>query len=152
MGDRSKGYNTKPAIIKIANSIAINERGCWVWTKSLGRDGYAKVMVKHRRHIAHRLSYETFNGPIPEGLVIDHLCRNRACVNPEHLRATTQRENVLCGEGRAAVNARKTHCPSGHPYSGDNLRVRPGMYGRVCKACHRINRKRDRDAKREVSL
>lgn len=81
------------------------------------------------------MSHELHKGPIPEGLVIDHLCRNRGCVNPDHLEAVTQRENILRGEGLAAANARKTHCPKGHPYSGENLYVVPSSGRRQCRIC-----------------
>jgi hypothetical protein len=82
----------------------------------------------------HRVSYEAFKGPIPDGLTIDHLCRNRACVNPEHLEPVTMRVNCLRGESPAAVHARKTHCPKGHEYSAENTYRHKGNH-RMCKLC-----------------
>lgn len=83
----------------------------------------------------HRLAWEEVRGPIPAGLVIDHLCRNRACYRIDHLEVVTQRENILRGEGATAVHARKTQCPQGHPYSGPNLYVEPSTGKRRCRTC-----------------
>jgi hypothetical protein len=118
------------------------ETPCWVWQLRVDRDGYGRTDGR----LAHRVSYETHRGPIPEGLTIDHLCRIRACVNPGHLEAVTMAENVRRGESFAALNARKTHCPQGHPLSGPNLMVeRNGA--RRCRACRaeRLNRAQGRD-------
>jgi hypothetical protein len=81
------------------------------------------------------VAYELAIGPIPEGLTIDHLCRNRGCVNPAHLEAVTNRTNLLRGDGIAALNARKTHCKRGHEFTPENTYVwREGT--RACRACH----------------
>jgi hypothetical protein len=120
---------------------------CWIWTGLLGDGGYGRAYDPgtQRTVAAHRASYEAFIGPIPDGLVIDHLCRNRACVNPTHLEPVTQRVNVLRGEGPTAERARRTHCKEGHPLSGDNLYIHPTRGHRSCKACQAANR-RDRAA------
>lgn len=107
---------------------------CWMWIGHVSEDGYgtfsAGRMVK-----AHRFAYELLVGPIPEGLMIDHRCRNTRCVNPTHLEPVTNRVNILRGTSPAARHARQTHCKRGHLLSGKNLYVRPGDGARVCRAC-----------------
>jgi DNA-binding XRE family transcriptional regulator len=85
--------------------------------------------------MAHRYSYELHKGLIPDGLTIDHLCKIRHCVNPQHLEVVTYQENNHRGNGMSGCHFRATHCPKGHPYSGDNLYVRPDGKGRGCKIC-----------------
>ena len=108
---------------------------CWTWIASKSHDGYGRFRAPGRLNVmAHRWAYKQLVGPIPDGLTLDHLCRNRACVNPSHLEPVTNRVNVLRGVGLTAVNATTTHCPQGHPYDAQNTRRYRG--GRYCKACH----------------
>lgn len=109
---------------------------CWNWIRPRPRDGYGAILWHGEPKLAHRVSYEIAHGAIPDGMTIDHLCRNRGCVNPEHLEPVSNRENVLRGRGPTAVNSRKTHCVNGHPLSGDNLRPRSDG-GRRCRECQR---------------
>jgi hypothetical protein len=122
---------------------------CWAWQGGKNR-GYGSFFAgsgcEPRVVPAHRWSYEQAVGPIPTGLTLDHLCRNRACVNPAHLQPVSNRDNVLRGIGLSAQNARKTKCPKGHPLSGKNLYVDPSGR-RQCRAC-RLERELIRAAQR----
>ncbi|WBB73252.1 HNH endonuclease signature motif containing protein [Micromonospora sp. WMMD1128] len=115
------------------------ETGCWLWTAGLV-DGYGRFMVtRQANRAAHRVAYEGLIGPIPDGLVLDHLCRVRNCVNPAHLEPVTILENVMRGETIVAACSAKTHCPKGHPYAGGNLYISPNG-ARRCQACARLAR------------
>lgn len=116
---------------------------CWLWTGQVDGQGYGRFFISgHGQLGAHRVAYELMAGPIPEGLHIDHLCRVRHCVNPAHLEPVTPRQNALRGEGAAATNAAKTHCPQGHPY--DEANTYTGLGRRACRACNRVNSARYR--------
>ena len=89
--------------------------GCWYWGGHLDRDGYAKIHVGDRPRMAHRVAYELARGPIPDGMVIDHLCRNRECTNPAHMELVRSRENTMRSPvAPASVNSKMTHCREGH--------------------------------------
>lgn len=117
---------------------------CWLWTGGRGGKGTPSQRYgQYRRRRAHRVSYELLVGAVPSGLVLDHKCRRRECVNPGHLEPVTHRVNILRGEGNAAINARKSACKHGHPLSGRNLLMTSGRKGaprRACRACA-LNRK-----------
>lgn len=100
-------------------------------------NGYTRTTVGGQRVYAHRAAYEAANGQIPPGLVIDHLCKARDCINPEHMEAVPQSTNVRRGESPWAQNLRKTHCPAGHPYDEANTYQRPDRGGRDCLTCRR---------------
>jgi len=114
--------------------------GCW----TVGAKRYAEIASEHipnYRMYAHRAAYLYAKGPIPDGFVVDHLCKNTRCVNPAHLEAVTRRTNTLRGEGKTAVNAQRLFCVKGHPLFGENLRTYEGISGpaRGCKACGRLS-------------
>jgi len=135
--------------------FAIEDRGhdtpCWVWQGATHSGGYGSV----RRpggpvESTHRVLYKETVGVIPAGLHLDHLCRVRACCNPDHLEPVTPRENILRGVGQGALHAAKTHCLRGHPFSGDNLfYARAG--GRLCRKCDQIREARKREKRRAAA-
>ena len=106
---------------------------CWLWTDSLNNGGYAFFTCGGEHYSAHRYSYELRNGPILDGFTIDHLCRVRHCVNPDHLEVVSQYENTARGEG----HGHETYCPQGHLYSGKNLYITPDG-SRQCRICRRV--------------
>ena len=109
---------------------------CWTWTAAKRSGGYGVISVDRVLKTAHRLSYEWARGEIPDGLEIDHLCHNRACVNPSHLEAVTPRVNMSRARGTAFhINAAKTHCPQGHEYTPENTYVLPKQGARRCRTC-----------------
>src|SRR5690242_3990108 len=89
---------------------------CWLWTASVDHDGYGRFVVDGKTCKAHRIAYTLSIGPIPDGLTIDHLCRNKRCVNPAHLEAVSQKENNHRGTSPSALNIQKTHCIRGHAF------------------------------------
>lgn len=128
--------------------------GCWIWTAGRNRDGYGCFCIGNSRNrLAHRLSYEFFIGPIPDGLCLDHLCRNRGCVNPEHLEPVTHLENMRRSPLDFGVYWRsKTHCSQGHPFDDENTgysRSHPSR--RYCKACKRERSLRSYHSRRRVA-
>lgn len=131
------------------SGYVVEDRGyttpCWVWLGRPTDEGYGRARQRGRHAPAHRVIYEEVVGPIPAGLTIDHLCRVRLCVNPDHLEPVPIRENVLRGNGPSAIHARKTHCERGHEFTPANTYVRPSRRGlpdggRVCRICQRLRR------------
>jgi len=134
-------------------TIPENTAGCWEWTGTGNGKGYGQFWWGGRMRLAHRISYEALVSPIPDGMVIDHRCRTRGCVNPAHLEPVTNRENVLRGDLPSASAARqmsKTHCPKGHPYNAENTQHRADG-ARACRQCNRDRVKARYWAKKAVA-
>ena len=137
----------KSAIDRFCAKVKINhETGCWDWTGSFTRGGYGSFSYKGKTTRVHRFSYTHFIGEIPEVLDIDHLCRNRACVNPLHMETVTRKVNCRrgeCGKLTGLQNRQKSHCPQGHPYNKENT-TWDKKGERTCKICRKVSKLRYR--------
>jgi hypothetical protein len=119
---------------------------CWEWTAGRNGHGYGAAYWEGRQVMAHRLSWTVLVGDIPEGMTLDHLCRNRVCVNPAHLEIVTLGVNSLRGFSPPALLARATHCAKGHPFSDH----RNSRGWRECRVCT-LARHRRQSAKRKFA-
>ena len=136
-------------LVKFILSKSKKVNDCIVWQGAL-IEGYGRIYKdkNHRFTRVHRVMYEAIKGKIPKGLVLDHLCRNRACVNVDHLEAVTDRVNLSRGFGASALNARKTHCKRGHEFTPEN--TNPWRGHRSCRLCHKILDRERRRLAREL--
>lgn len=116
--------------------IELGPGGCWLWTAHIDQNGYGTFSIKKTPRKAHRVDYEAFVGPVSDGLQLDHLCRVRHCVNPEHLEPVTAAENNARSLSISARNMAKTHCSNGHPFDSENTYVMPDG-GRGCRRCRK---------------
>ncbi len=121
---------------------------CWIWTGWMNSEGYGRMWLnRHHNRRAHKIAYEQEHGAVPEGLVLDHLCRNRRCVNPNHLEPVSPYENV---SRSPLYNGNKTHCTNGHLFTEASTYWYPRKYGaksRVCRTCRRERLQKYRAAK-----
>lgn len=128
-------YTKNSEMKKRKHHMNISIGNCWIWAGKVSPKGYGiyQILIDKQwvSHPAHKLLYENLIGPVPKGKVLDHLCRVRQCINPEHLEIVTNAENIRRG---ISHQARKTHCPKGHIYKGVNLYIDPRGY-RQCKTC-----------------
>lgn len=122
-------------LVRFSRRITRDSGGCWRWTGQTDKDGYGIVSpYRQNQKKAHRVSFELFEGPIPAGMQIDHLCRVRSCVNPDHLLPVTCHENIVRGD--TGTRDARTACPAGHPYDEINT-LRNARGHRQCRTCHR---------------
>lgn len=143
---RAPRYKSVPPLQRIfAYLDTLDFFACWEWTGGLSAYGYARISIARKRVPAHRVVYELLIGPIPDGYVIDHLCRVRHCLNPLHLEPVPNVVNVLRGMGPNAINARKTECAWGHPFTESNTKIRKNGH-RQCRRCHNEGWKRAQSA------
>lgn len=125
----------------------------WIWTGARNSKGYGQWAVTGRSRSVHRLAYEAFVGPIPARLVLDHLCRRRTCLNPDHLEPVTDAENSRrSGLVLSSINAAKTHCLRGHPLSGDNLVMKKRGTRRPVRNCRECASEAARSRRRHIAL
>lgn len=116
------------------------DNGCWEWTGATNASGYGicgkLIDGQHRNLYAHRLGMHIAKRPVPEGMTVDHLCRNTSCVNPEHLDIVTAAENIFRSDSIPAKNKRKTHCVRGHEFTPEN--TYKYYTRRMCRTCRRV--------------
>ncbi|MFD9564366.1 HNH endonuclease signature motif containing protein [Streptomyces sp. NPDC059994] len=166
MANGAERHITRARLCLFAETLAVVDSGCWLWTGRLSPQGYGATKVQGVGIGVHRLAYLVFVGPIPAGFHVDHFCHtvaiergnceggpscaHRRCANPAHLRLATPRENTLTSLSWAAEHAQRTHCVNGHALEGANLYLRRGG-GRACFQCHRDtdNRRRRELAEQE---
>jgi hypothetical protein len=122
---------------RLATKFEVRDDGCWEWIAGLDSNGYGQFWVKGHNSRAHRTVWEEVVGVIPDGLHLDHLCRNIKCVNPDHLEPVTCRENLLRGNTANARNVLKTHCSKGHEFTDENTYVSTSGK-RKCRECNRV--------------
>lgn len=109
---------------------------CWIWTAYRNKGGYGTYRDGRTMSLAHRVSYRAVRGDVPEGKELDHLCRNRSCVRPDHLEPVSRRENIARGESHVSAQMKTTTCGKGHPFDSENSYV-DGRGKRVCRTCVR---------------
>ena len=128
-------YPRRPLTDRLFEKILVSETGCLIWLGTRSGRGYGTFHLNGRNVAAHRVVYERVYGPIPDGLLPDHLCRVRLCVNPRHIELVTNKVNLLRGDAPPAWNARKTVCSKGHPFVEENITHDNGH--RKCRTCNR---------------
>jgi len=126
---------------RFLSNISTNNGGCWVWNGFINNYGYGEFGISGKRYRAHRVSFSLFSGELVNGMVIDHICKNKACVNPDHLRQVTQKFNCLDNSSSPpAINSVKTHCKYGHELTDDNVyKHSSGRYCLTCRKRHKDN-------------
>lgn len=134
---------TRPKLLDLKSRCDVDPSGCWTWRSPRTAAGYGVITIDRVKHYTHRLAHELAIGPIPAGYEVDHLCRNRACMNPVHLEAVTPHENNMRSDSLAARRARQTHCARDHEFTPENTYNRPDRKnGRMCRACCSIREAR----------
>lgn len=147
------GVIGKEKVLEKLNTKSSFKNGCKEWTWGLSKSGYAVVWFYGYSIRAHRLMYLIFNGKLIDGMVIDHECRNRKCINPKHLRQVTPRQNAIeNNNGWSAINIKKTKCINGHKLNKNNIYNQPGTNFRYCRKCANLRERQSRLNKKLKSI
>lgn len=146
---RTGSYIPHGGLLNFHRKIEVTD-GCWNWKGSTSKRGYPLYVKPGHNVGAHRFAYELVMGDIPDGLELDHTCRNTHCVRPDHLEPVTSQVNTLRGTSPASMNAAKTHCMRGHPLSGGNLYTAPSG-GRKCRICTYATNRAYRSRRRQAA-
>jgi hypothetical protein len=142
-----RDYTPPPAVDRVADRVKVDANGCWLWQGCRNPSGYGQIRVDRRNRLVHRVTYEHFVGPIPEGFELDHLCCTRACCNPDHLEPVTRRENVH----RSDAMVLRLVCASGHDLS-DPANVMYMSRQRRCRPCFVAYKRQWRTSRRSKGL
>lgn len=145
---------TGPSLWERFDAKVERTSSCWLWCAARARNGYGLFNFNGQMRTVHRVAHERWKGPIPPGLTIDHLCRNRACVNPDHLEVVSQRENVRRGLV-SALRPQRVECRNGHRMDPGNrymVKSRTGRPRMECRACHLASMARYRAKRRQAAL
>lgn len=136
------GSMRRPEAVRFWEKVHVRGRGdCWIWQATRDQNGYGMFKAEHSTR-AHQWSYRNLVGPVPEGFVLDHLCRTRSCVNPAHLEPVTSQENLARGWGRRLRNGMANECINGHPYTPENTYIHPTSDQKICRTCSGESRAR----------
>lgn len=136
LGAEAMGVPPLKTLDEIKAHCVVDDNGCWLWCRRLDRHGYGEMRRDKRKVGVHRAAYELAKGPVPDGLVIDHLCRVRRCANPDHMEPVTNAENLRRGKSRE-----RSHCVHGHPFADENLRFAANGK-KICVTCQRARSNR----------
>lgn len=139
---KGRGSSYDELLERFESKVEILITNCWKWNGHIEENGYGRFGIgSHLMVSAHRMSYILYKGPIDLGLTIDHLCKNKWCVNPNHLEPVTLKENLLRSNAITTINKNKQECDSGHIFSLSNTYIRP-VGSRDCRICHCIAQKK----------